>query len=140
MSTRSKAALVLVVLVVVAVLLFATWRMRTSAPPAGEPRKPAGQPIDTTLPGAPLEPLGEVSGPIARFTWRADPSADLYRLEVYDLAGEMAGVSVQRDTTITAEAMRLDTLRAGRWRVVTVGAGGSERPARGEAEFRVVPR
>lgn len=78
---------------------------------------------------APADPAAVRVEAGARFTWPGDPRASLYRIELYDAAGQLLGGAVTGDTAVPADAIVPDTARAGRWRVVPVTAAGSELPA-----------
>lgn len=64
--------------------------------------------------------------PGAAFTWPRVPRAEVYRIELYDAAGQLLAGAVTRDTTVPADAVVPDTAMAGIWRVVPVSAGGTE--------------
>jgi hypothetical protein len=116
------AAVVLVALVVIAALAMLYRSRRSTAPIA-------------TRPGpAPQEMI--LAGPGARFLWRRDPRADVYRIEAYDQSQRLLAAAVVRDTSFEASVLLPDSARAGTWRVVAVTAGGTEIQSAPQAAFR----
>jgi hypothetical protein len=106
-------------------------------------RAPAGAPATEILRGdpgamaAPLEPIGTLDRMPATFRWARDRGAEAYRLEIYGPDGEMVLGAMIRDTTITWQALGLDSLASGTWRVVPLAATGAERAARAPVSFEV---
>ena len=76
-----------------------------------------------------------LAGDSARFVWSGDTRADVYRLEVYDVASRLLAAAVLRDTVVLASAVLPETASAGLWRVVPVSAGGTELPPSDTARF-----
>ncbi len=95
----------------------------------------AAVPVATGRPGpTPQEMV--LAGPGARFVWRHDPRADVYRIEAYDLSQRLLAAAVVRDTSFDASVLLPDSARTGIWRVVVVTAGGTELAPPRPAAFR----
>ena len=108
--------------VIAAIVLWARGR-HASPPPA---------------PAAPVAAASEMvlAGPGARFVWRRDPRADVYRIEAYDHSNRLLAAAVLRDTSFLANVLLPDSAHAGTWRVVVVTAGGTELTSGAPTPFR----
>lgn len=87
-----------------------------------------------------LEPSGTLDAPPARFRWTRDPGAASYRVELFDASGNDVATAVTRDTVLAFTAVTGETLSAGQWRVVAIGADGLDRRAVSRAAYEVRPR
>jgi hypothetical protein len=106
-----------IVVAIVLVAIGAGWMAWTAM-------RPVPRPIEPTLPGDAVD----LSDSLSRFVWPREPSADVYRLEVYDLSLHLLAGAIVRDTSAPARALLPDSAHAGRWRVVPVTKGGLELP------------
>lgn len=107
------------------------WSLRTRVAPHDDTLR--GDAVVPML----LEPVGALAVPPDVLRWNAAPTADRYRVDLYDPAGMRFGTVVTRDTVVAVRALTAERVTAGEWRVVPIDGRGLDGPVLGRATFRV---
>jgi hypothetical protein len=84
--------------------------------------------------------ISVLHGATARFVWRSDARAAVYRFRAYDENGHPIGTTTTRDTFVVAAAVLPDTSRSGVWLVVPQTLDGIDLPGQPPRHFFRHPR